>query len=217
MSLTQKLTEALAGGLQQIGQIKILTDHDLAPFVLVHLDDEDADFSSLNAHPTPDKAREIGLYTPHGDYRFTKGEMSLPGGWLLLLQSPGEVRQALDLFYPASLGLWAAWKDGSVRTQNLRDKLGRQTGMYRHAANVSDVGAQELIQSVCGPANKCVKKILWQLDENTPLDDSEASRFNGIVSNTAENKAIPLVCQEACNHFVAQARKKSKDELEAKA
>ena len=217
MSLTQKLTEALAGGLQQIDQIKILTDdHDLAPFVLVHLDDEDADFSSLEAHLIPDKAWEIGIYTPDGDYRFTKGERSLRGGWLLL-QSPGEVRQALDLFYPVSLGPWAAWKDGSVRIQNLRDKLGRQTGMYRHAANVSDVGAQELIQSVCGPTNKYVKKILWQLDENSPLDDSEASRFNGIVNNITENSAIPLVCQKACNHFVAQAREKSKEEFEAKA
>ena len=214
MSLTQKLTEALSNGLTQIGQIKILTDHDLSPFVLVHLDDMDADFASLTTNSSPDQAREIGLYTPEGEYRFTKGEMSLPAGWLLLLQSAEEVRQALDLFYPASFGLWTAWKDGSVRVQNLRDKLGRQTGMYRHAANVSDVGAQELIQSVCGPDNKCVKKILWQLDENTPLDDSEASRFNGIVNKDA---AIPLICQEACNHFVAQARKKSQEEFAAKA
>lgn len=216
MSLTQNLTKALADGLTQIGQVKILADHDLAPYVLVHLDDADADFSSLSAHSCPDQAREIGLYTPDGEYRFTKGEMSLPKGWLLLLQSPGEVRQALDLFYPASLGLWVAWKEGAVRIQNLRDKLSRQTGMYRHAANVSDAGAQELIQAVCGPANKCVKKILWQLDADTPLDDSEASRFNGIVNNTSEASAIPLVCQEACNHFVAQARKKSKEEFEAK-
>jgi len=212
MSLTQKLTEALAGGLTQIGQIKILADHVLAPFVLVHLDDENADFSSLRTHSSPDKAREIGLYSSEGEYRFTKGELSLPGGWLLLLQSPEEVRQALDLFYPASLGLWAAWKNGTIRIQHLRNKLSRQTGLYRHAASVSDAGAQELIQSVCGPTNKCVKKILWQLDENTALDDSEASRFDGIVNGTP---AIPLLCQEACNYFVAQARTKSKEEFEA--
>ncbi len=43
-----------------------------------------------------------------------------------------------------------------------------------------------------------------------PLDDSEAFRFNGIVNNITEKSAIPLVCQEACKHFVTQALKKSK-------
>ena len=37
-------------------------------------------------------------------------------------------------------------------------------------------GAQKLVQEVCGPAHRCAKKILWQLDLQTPLDDSEASR-----------------------------------------
>ncbi|MDA7881771.1 DR2241 family protein [Akkermansiaceae bacterium] len=216
MSLTQKLTEALAGGINQIGQLRILTDHELAPIVVVHLDDADGDLSSLQSYSDPDQAREIGLYAPDGGYRFTKGEMSLSRGWILLLQSAEELRRALDLFYPASLGLWTAWKEGNVRIQNLRDKLGRQTGMYRHSATVSDAGAQELVQSVCGPANRCVKKILWQLDAATPLEESEASRFNGIVNGATEKTAIPMVCQEACNHFVAQARQKSKEEFEAK-
>ena len=82
--------------------------------------------------------------------------------------------------------------------------------------NVSDKGAQELVQCLCGPANKCVKKILWSIDEQTPLEDSAASQFNGIVGEVDESTAIPMVCQEACNFFVARARKKSKEEFEAK-
>jgi hypothetical protein len=58
---------------------------------------------------------------------------------------------------------------------------------------------------------------LWKIDENTPLVDSEASRFNGIGSGLAEPQAIPLLCREACNHFVAECRKVSKREFEAKA
>jgi sirohydrochlorin cobaltochelatase len=210
MSLTQKLTEALDSGVDQIGQLRLLQ----SPLRVHHLDD--SDLGSLEVHTDPEDAREIGLYTPGGEYRFTKGELSLKQGWIFHLKSVDELRQTIDLFYPASLGLWSAWKNNNIRVQNLRDKLSRQSGMYRHARNVSDQGAQELVQSLCGPANKCVKKILWQINETQPLTDSEASRFNGIVGNASESKVIPMVCQEACNFFVAQARKKSKEEFEAK-
>lgn len=210
MSLTNTLAEALDSGVNQIGQLRILRD----PIRLHHIDDKDLE--SLKVHTTPDDAREIGLYTPEGEYRFTKGELSLPTGWIFHLETVEDLRRTIDLFYPASLGLWNAWKNRSIRVQNLRDKLGRQTGMYRHARNVSDEGAQQLVQSLCGPANKCVKKILWQIDDSQPLEDSEASRFNGIVGGCDETKAMPMLCQEACNFFVAQARKKSKEEFEAK-
>ncbi|MDA7917286.1 DR2241 family protein [Akkermansiaceae bacterium] len=218
MSLNTALQKALDQGVDQIGQLRILKDHPASAIVLCHIDDAEKVTANELAHLTtyvePDTARELGLYTPEGEYRFTKGEISLPGGWILLLKDVAELRRALDLFYPASLGLWNAWKKGDIRTQNLRDKLGRQSGMYRHSRNVSDAGAQHLVETLCGPANKCVKKILWQLDADTPLDDSEASRFNGILPGGSAERAIPLVCQEACNFFVAECRKQSKKEFE---
>lgn len=210
MSLTKILSDALDSGINQIGQLRILRD----PIRLHHIDDHDLE--SLKIHTDPEDAREIGLYSPEGEYRFTKGELSLPTGWIFHLESLADLRRAIDLFYPASLGLWKAWKNDEIRVQNLRDKLNRQTGMYRHSRNVSDQGAQELVQCLCGPANKCVKKILWQIDDEIPLADSEASRFNGIVGEADESTAIPMVCQEACNFFVAEARKKSKAEFDAK-
>jgi hypothetical protein len=215
MSLTTFLQEALDQGIDQIGQLRILKDHPAAAVVLCHINDTDKvtanELGGLLSHSTPDSARELGLYTPEGEYRFTKGEISLPDGWVLLLSDVANLRRALDLFYPASLGLWNAWKKGEIRTQNLRDKLNRQTGMYRHSRNVSDAGAQHLVKTLCGPANKCVKKILWQLDDNNSLETSEASKFDGTLPG---GKAIPLVCQEACNFFVAQCRKQSKKEFE---
>lgn len=210
MGLIKELETALASGVNQIGQIRILTN----PFRLHHIDDEDLE--DLETHSDPEDAREIGLYTPDGEYRFTKGELSLKRGWIFQLDSLDQVRRTIDLFYPASLGLWNAWKNDAIRVQNLRDKLNRQTGMYRHSRNVSDQGAQELVQTLCGPSNKCVKKILWQIDQDLPLADSEASRFDGVVGDLDRSKAIPMVCQEACNFFVAQARKKSKAEFDAK-
>ena len=89
--------------------------------------------------------------------------------------------------------------------------------MYRFARNISDSGAQELVRTVCGPAHQCAKRILWQIDAATPLEDSEASRFNGIPGNVPENEAIPLLCREACNHFVAECRRVAKVEFEQKA
>jgi hypothetical protein len=210
MSLTQKLTEALGSGINQIGQLRILQN----PLRLHHIDD--TDLASLAVHSDPEDAREISLYADNGEYRFTKGELSLKRGWIFQLESIEDLRRTIDLFYPASLGLWQAHDLGKIRIQNLRDKLNRQSGMYRHARNVSDQGAQELVQCLCGPANKCVKKILWRIDENIPLEDSEASRFQGIVGDATDKTAIPMVCQEACNFFVSEARKKSKAEFDAK-
>ena len=132
------------------------------------------------------------------------------------LDSMEELLAAIEGFYPSSFGLWVAQQRGTLQVENLRVKLARQTGMYRFAGSISDAGAQQLVQDVCGPAHQCAKKILWQLDQDTPLDNSEASRFNGIGSGLTEPNAIPLLCREACNHFVAECRKISKREFEQK-
>jgi sirohydrochlorin cobaltochelatase len=130
----------------------------------------------------------------------------------MLLENGEELRAALDQFYPASVGIYLAHRQGTLELENLRDKLDRQTGMYRFARKISDAAAQRLVREVCGPAHQCARRILWQLDADTPLEDSEASRFNGIVGGTPESRAIPLLCREACNHFVSQCRLVAKEE-----
>ncbi len=212
MTLSEKLQSALESGIRQIGQI-IIHPKD-GTYLLHHIDDSNSDHSTLTVYSSPTDARAIGLYGPDGEFRFTKGQLDLKNGWLLTLPDLENLRRALDIFYPASLGLWFAHKDGTIRVQNLRPKLSRQTGMYRFASTISDHGAQDLVQSLCGPGNNCVKKILWKLDDTTPLVDSDASRFNGIPSTADDTTAIPLVCQEACNFFVAQCRKRAKQEFE---
>lgn len=214
MSLAERLSQAVAGGIRRIGQIAILPDTAGAAYALCHIDDEAGDFSRLEAHDDPAAARAICTWADDGHYRFTKGELTLKSGWLLRLSSAEELRQALDLFYPANVGMHFAALDGRLQIEHLRDKLNRQTGMYRFARNLSDEGAQALVKEVCGPGNCCVKNILWGLDADTPLEDSEASRFDGVVGDIDRAKAIPLRCREACNHFVAEARKASKAEFE---
>lgn len=213
MTASEFLASSLSQGTIQIGQILISKSDDGVE--MRHYHDADCPAAELTTHHDEAAARDIGLYGPDGEYRFTKGQLDLIQGWRLIVRDVDEARRALDLFYPASLGLSLAWKDGRVRIQPLRDKLGRQTGMYRYAGTISDNGAQELVKTLCGPSNKCVKKILWQIDEQTPLEPSEASAFDGVVSDACGKKTIPMVCQEACNFFVAECRKAAKKEFEA--
>jgi len=217
MTLAERLSQAVANGIRRIGQIAILPDTAGAAFALCHIDDEAGDLALLDSHDDPAAARTISTWADDGHYRFTKGELTLKRGWLLRLSSADELRQALDLFYPANVGMHFAALDGRLEVEQLRDKLNRQTGMYRFARNLSDAGAQKLVKEVCGPGHCCVKNILWGLDATTPLEDSEASRFDGVVGDIERTQAIPLRCREACNHFVAEARKASKAEHDAKA
>ncbi|WP_193211341.1 DR2241 family protein [Luteolibacter marinus] len=213
MKLAEQLSRAVSGGVRRIGQISIQPSGD--GFTLRHIDDENADPALLETRDEAAAAREIATWADDGHYRFTKGELSLKRGWQLRLGSAAELHEALDAFYPAAAGLWFAKQADRLEVQHLRDKLNRQTGMYRFARNISDDGAQRLVREVCGPGHCCVKKILWQIDADTPLDDSEATRFDGVVGDINHAAAIPLLCREACNHFVAETRKAAKAEHEA--
>jgi sirohydrochlorin cobaltochelatase len=219
-TLPEHLGLLVRSGARQIGQIEIQRDLCEFPYALHHMDDEDLAtqpaFGGLEHHRGPGDAREISTYADDGEYRFTKGKTNLKRGWIMTLDDEEELLRALDQFYPGCTALFLRHKEGALPIENLRDKLARQTGMYRYAGTISDAGAQKLIQKVCGPAHNCAKKILWKLDEGTPLQDSEASRFNGIPGGKTESEAIPLLCREACNHFVAECRKAAKAEFDAK-
>ena len=220
MSIAQKLQNLIDSGVHRIGEIEIQTNVSKSRFMLCHwLDVEkshEPELGGLEVFDDTAAARDISTYAEDGSYRFTKGQVNLKRGWLLRLQSAEELRLALDHFYPTAVGLHLAHSEGTLEVENLRDKLNRQTGMYRYARTISDAGAQQLVREVCGPAHNCAKRILWQLDPGTPLDDNEASRYKGIPGDVSESEAIPLLCREACNHFVAECRKAAKAEFEQK-
>jgi sirohydrochlorin cobaltochelatase len=220
MSVATELRNLLKSGIHRIGQLELQVDLYGYPYAICHQQDVELStepaFGGLTHHEGPDAARDISTYAEDGTYRFTKGQVNLKRGWVMTLENEEELRLALDQFYPACVGLFLAQRGGHLEIETLRDKLNRQTGMYRFARSISDAGAQKLVQEVCGPAHQCAKKILWKIDPETPLADSEASRFNGIPSDLPESEAIPLLCREACNHFVAECRKAAKAEFEAK-
>ena len=220
MSIALQLRNLLRSGIHRIGELELQTDIYGYPYVICHFADAELStepaFGGLEHHEGPADARDLSTYAEDGTYRFTKGQVNLKRGWVMSLENEEDLRLALDQFYPACVGLFLAQRGGILEIETLREKLNRQTGMYRFARTISDAGAQKLVQEVCGPAHQCAKKILWQIDADTPLEDSEASRFNGIPGDVPENEAIPLLCREACNHFVAECRKTAKAEQEAK-
>jgi len=216
MSTASHLQKLVLLGIHRIGELEFQANVSNHPWVICHWRDAhhlvDLAGSGLEVHVGPAAARDLSIYTADGDYRFAKGQINLARGWALVVQNEEELRQALDLFYPAAVGLFLALQQGTLEVENLRDKLARQTGMYRSARTIRDAGAQQLVREICGPAHQCAKRILWQLDADTPLDDSEATRYSGVPGDLPPAEAIPLLCREACNHFVAECRRVAKQE-----
>jgi len=216
MKSAERLAKAIKEGKNQIGQICITSTNE--GYIICHQDDLESvkggETSGLVSHSATEDAQRISTYTEEGEFRFTKGELSLKSGWCFKLPDAESLLSVLQSFYGAAVSLWFAEQDGVLRVQNLRDKLNRQTGMYRYAGSVSDEGAQYLVNTLCGPANKCVKKILWKISDEVPLQENEISEFPGYLGKKKE--CIPMLCQEACNFFVSKARIRAKKEFERK-
>lgn len=171
-------------------------------FELRHVEDLGAPPEQLLAETNPLAAREIAKYNAVGEFRPLKASPDLKRGWLLKLRTEEEVRPALDEFYPGALGAFENADD--LRVPSFHDTLDRQTGMYRYTRAISDDGARELIRKQCGEG--CLRRVLWRL-----CDDTET----GLDQPAAAEGEIPILCPEACNLLVAEARKVSKAEFEA--
>jgi hypothetical protein len=208
MSNSEKLRHALASGIHRIGEIEIQTLASNAGFKLRHAADMTggggAAGAVLTIHTGPAAARDIASYAEDGSYRFLKAQCNLRRGWVMLLGSVADLRLALDQFYPACVGLWLAQRAGDLEVEHLRGKLQRQSGMYHRVRALSDAALQSMVPRICSPAIPCARRLLWQIDADTPLQPSAASRCSGIAEGIAADEAIPLLCREACNHFVAE-------------
>lgn len=208
------LAEWLAAGGRGIGQIRIVAnEHGL---VLHHREDDGRE--DLAVYQSPNDAIELGRFDDAGKYRPLKTAPNLRHGWRLELPDLPAVHAALDFFYPGRLAALERWEASRLEPTPLRATLGRQTGMYRVAAKISDGEIDTLVNRVCrsrGGEPGCLRTILWPRDESKarpsfrlPLDKFIAP---GDQTGRGEN-VLPLLCQEACNILVAEARKVVKGE-----
>jgi sirohydrochlorin cobaltochelatase len=195
-------------------------------FVLLHRDDGSLDV--LQTYRDPEDAAEIAKYDDAGNYRPLKTAPNLRHGWRLELNTVEELTRAVDYFYPSRLAVFAAWKNGGLRTTALRETLDRQSGMYRVAAKISDPQINDLVADFCRSDSGCIRTILWKRDRNgviastklpkekfDPVYDqvtAPATAGSATPATAATAATVPLLCQEACNLLVARCRKVVKDE-----
>lgn len=196
----------LANGLRRIGQIAIETGDD-GVFILEHRDDSAR--TDLVASQRADDAAELARFDDAGNYRPLKTAPTLRRGWKLTLANLAELRLALDLFYPGRLAAFQAFEQNELRTTPLHDTLERQTGMYRIAAQIREGQADELVGRFCRSDGGCLRTILWRRDAagTTPSTQLPPEKLDPRHDQTGgSERVVPLLCQEACNLLVAEAR-----------
>ena len=201
------LGDWLAAGLRCIGQIGIECRDD-GSFTLTHRDD--AARNDLALHSSAEEAAELARFNDDGIYRPLKTAPNLRHGWRLSLRDLAELRRALDLFYPGRLAAFFAFENQELFATPLRETLERQSGMYRIAAQIDDLSADELVGNFCRSEGGCLRTILWRRDAQGTVASTQlpAEKFDPIIDQTRGGRAvIPLLCQEACNLLVAEARK----------
>ena len=212
------LADWLAAGVRGIGQIEIRQNG--PGFALCHRDD--AAREDLETSHSPNDVTELAKLDDEGNYRPLKTAANLRHGWRLELADLDALQRALDLFYPGRLAALTAWEANRLTTTPLRATLERQTGMYRGAAKISDEEADGLVGRFCrsqGGQPGCLRTILWTRDASgarpslrLPLD-----KFIAPLDQTGRGENVmPLLCQEACNLLVAEARKVVKERSSAR-
>lgn len=211
------LAKWLAAGLRCIGQIFIEARDD-GTFALAH--HEDASRDDLLPYVHADEAAGLARLDDAGNYRPLKTAPNLRHGWRLMLPDRTTLRIALDLFYPGRLAAFLAWETGALVMTPLRTTLDRQTGMYRSAAKITDEEANTLVGNFCRSDGGCLRTILWKRDREGTLPSTllPSEKFDPAQDQTGfDRQMIPLLCQEACNLLVAEARTIAKSEQGAPA
>ena len=211
--LTVALEEWIENGRTQIGEIEVART---APgYELRHWADRGRD--DLIFYDRPEDARTIANLEETGRFRPLKSAPNLRRGWRLAIADSAALRRALDYFYPAMLGVYMNHQSGDLQPVTLRETLARQTGMYAVTRKLTDREANELIGRFCrshratdkekGPG--CLKTILWRISADVPIDSLPDTKFD-VEHDQSEGSTtgcgIPLLCQEACNLLVAEAR-----------
>jgi hypothetical protein len=225
--IEQLLQECLRGGPINLGEL-VAREVEPGRFVIRHWKDDESQ-QQLAVENGPIAALKIVRYDEEGNYRALKGAPNLRTGWELRLESVPEVRQAIDYFYPGAFSTWLAFNRGEITPVDLRQTLTRQTGMYRVTQKITGFEADELAGRFCQSHSGCLRTILWTIDGKTPEKYLPRSKFDPQADQLGESRKedtkngragarpcrlsssnsyhVPFLCVEACNLFVAEARK----------
>lgn len=161
-------------------------------YELRHVSDVGVRDEELVVHDEPRAAREIAKLTEGGEYRPLKSSPNLRRGWALRVEDDRGLYVAMNYLYPSGVVHWYLYREGELEITNYRENAARQSGIYKRVQRLSDEGVQNAARACCEDA-VCLKRTLWDVDENTPL---ESERGEGEVP-----------CPEPCSIFVSFARR----------
>jgi sirohydrochlorin cobaltochelatase len=205
--IEQALQDYLNAGPLYVGEV-IVRRVDPTVYVIHHWKDDQQSDATLVRYDDTTAALEIVRYDANKTYRPLKGAPNLRRGWELHVSSVAEVHQALDYFYPGAFATWLAHNRGEVLPVDLRETLKRQTGIYRVTQHLTLPQAEGLAGRFCQSGSGCLRTILWKIDGRSPRRYLPESKFDPNVDQLGRNcEVIPFLCVEACNLFVAEARK----------
>jgi 4Fe-4S binding protein/cobalt chelatase family protein len=144
--------------------------------------------------------KDVAQFTETGAFRPLKSAPNLRRGWRVELRHAEELGLALNYLYPGAVADWFAVRSGKPPVTNYREFAGRQTGMYRITAMLSDERAADLTRACCH-RKFCLKQRLWTVP--------------GLATDDPKQKsAIP--CLEPCAIMLEFARKVMRMEQEDK-
>ena len=205
-------TAALARlkALGRIGQVSLRAGPEHS-WLLCHVDDSDR-LGTLARFTRPEDARALANHDDTGCYRPLKSAPNLRHGWQLEIADDEQLFLAIELLYPAMLGIWSARESGGLEVVPLRETLNRQSGMFAITSQITDETALEVVRGCCRSDGACLKTILWGMgtESDTGCQSARAETAQAgspCHSGSQPGGGFPLFCHEACNFWVAAARR----------
>jgi sirohydrochlorin cobaltochelatase len=153
----------------------------------------DAGRDDLRELPSLADLRALVRLDAEGNFRPLPAAPNLRRNWFFRAEHESDLRDALDILFPAELANAALWRDNVLAVTPWAETAERQTGRFRIVRELPDTTLHELVAGIC--ESDCLKCRLWQPAQETP--------------QPAKGE-IPLLCPEACNYFVEKARLKLK-------
>jgi hypothetical protein len=188
--------EALSTGVtREWGQLSItatLGEDGVRRYDLRHEADRGIDEEELETYVDPLDARRIATYDDEGRYRPLSTAPTLRTGWVYPDLEGGALVEAVGFLYPATVENWHRERRGELDITHFRETAKRQTGIY---SIVDQLRVEELeaAAEACCVDSQCLKRRMWDEDEETPLDVPRGE------------EAFP--CREPCSLLVTAARK----------
>ena len=111
--------------------------------------------------------RQLADVDRHGRFRPLKSAPTLVRGWVCRVETPSQLREALDALYPGSLADAWAWETGVDRGVDFADVAARQPGRGAVLRTLTGPPLAAVVEAGCAAA-VCLDRRCWRADGVPP-------------------------------------------------